>query len=112
MEINIIDLKSSDIPCRKKLTIKDETFLLDIKYRGYDERLVVDLYDEFENILGVGEKLVFGVPVFYYMLFDTKGNYNAKFPKQYIIPWSEDGKEKEINLENLGKEWFLGIFDI
>lgn len=106
-----INLKNSDIPCKTKIPINDETFILHIKYRAYDDRLTVDLYDEFENVLGVGEKLVFGVPIFYYMLQDSKGNYNNKFPKQFIIPWSVDNKEKVINLENFGKEYFLTIFE-
>lgn len=112
MQVKIIDMKPTEIPCRKKINIKDETFLLDVRYRAYDDRLIVDLYDEFENVLGVGEKLVFGVPIFYYMLKDNKGNYNNKFPKQFIVPYSEEGKEKVINLENLGKEYFLALFDI
>ena len=106
-----INLDNTDIPCKKKIVIDDETFILHAKYRAYDDRLTVDLYDEFENVLGVGEKLVFGVPIFYYMLKDNKDNYNNKFPKQFIVPYSVDGKEKETNLENFGKEYFLTIFE-
>lgn len=107
-----LDIKNTDIPCKQKFKIKDKTFILSLAYRGYDDKIICDLYDEFGKEIAVGEKMVFGVPLFYYLYKDELGNFNQDLPGAYLIPTSVDGKEIEVNLENFSTKIFLAIKEV
>lgn len=108
----ILDIKNTDIPCDYKFKIKDKTFILTLNYRGYDNRIVCDLSGEFGEEIAVGEKMVFGVPLFYYLYKDNLNNFNKDMPSAYLIPTSIDGKEVELTLENFSTKVFLFVKEV
>ncbi|MGL5126147.1 MAG: phage baseplate plug family protein [Fusobacteriaceae bacterium] len=110
--MEILDIKNTDIPCNLKIKIKEKTFILSLKFRGFDNRIICDLADEFEKEIANTEKIVFGVPLFYYLYRDRNGNFNQDLPGQYIIPVSVDGVEVPVTLENFSTKVFLSLVDL
>lgn len=107
-----LNFKNTDIPVRQRINISNETFFLEIQYRKFDDRLVCNLYDEFGKVLGLGEKMVFGVPLFDYLYKDDLGNINQKMPKKYIVPCTVDCKICDVNLINFSTKIFLFLRDV
>lgn len=107
--MNIIDIDFSKIPVENVVEIDGVDYIFIFKMRAYDKKIVVDLLDSNRKILAENEKLTFGVPLWIWMLSDGFGNRRIEFPKKNIIPWSIDGKEKEISMKTLGKEMFLCV---
>ncbi|MGL6023776.1 MAG: phage baseplate plug family protein [Cetobacterium sp.] len=110
--MEILDIKNTDIPLTQKIKINDKTFILDIVYRKFDDRLICNLYNEFGDELGSGEKMMFGVPLFYHLYKDVSGNLNKNMPDKYIVPNTEDGKEKVVNIKNFSNKVFLYLMDV
>lgn len=101
--MDYLEVKNKDLPFDVKIKIKDVEFTLSFKYSEYLDRIYCDLIDSKGNDIAVSEKLVFGVPLFYYLYKDSKGNINRDMPQAYIRPWSVDGKEIEVNIDNFGE---------
>ncbi|MGL6100042.1 MAG: phage baseplate plug family protein [Fusobacteriaceae bacterium] len=110
--MEILDVKNTDIPCDLKIKIKEKTFILSLKFRGFDNRIICDLADEFGKEIANCEKMVFGVPLFYYLYKDRSNNFNQEFPGAYIIPTSTDGIEVPVTLENFSTKVFLAVVDV
>ena len=109
--MDILELKGSDLPISIKMDIGEKTFIYEFVYRGFDDRIICNLYDEFDNEICMGEKLVFGVPMFHFMQKDALGNNNLNLPSRRLMPYSIDGKEVECGIIGLGVDYYLMFED-
>ena len=79
--------------------------------KEYKSRLYVSIYNEDDELILENEKLVYGVPIGIYVSRDRKDNINPDFPEAYIFPYSEDGKEREVDYENLNKTIYIEFIE-
>ena len=77
----------------------------------YKSRIYVDIYNENNELILQNEKLVYGVPIGLYVSRDRNNNVNPTFLEAYIFAYSEDGIEKEINFENLNKNYYIEFIE-
>ncbi|AKG05520.1 hypothetical protein AAV35_012660 [Salimicrobium jeotgali] len=101
-------MKNEYIPIDKELCpyefsiqIGVELFRIEVLYNDVGDFFSVSLYRE-EEALVLGEKLVYGVPLFADM-------YTQAFPAPTIVPLDESGEENTVTYDNLGDSVFLVV---
>ncbi|GAB6990851.1 phage baseplate plug family protein [Paenibacillus pini] len=98
-----IDIEKDLIPYRFDISLAEEMYTLEVHYNADYDFFTVDLELNGE-ILAVGEKLVYGMPIFY----DIQDN---RFPKVPIIPYDESEQQTEVNWKTLSESVFLYVID-
>lgn len=98
-----IDIEKEQIPYRFDISLAEENFTFEVHYNAEYDFFTVDLERDGEA-LAVGEKLVYGMPLFY----DIMDN---RFPKLPIVPFDESDKSKAVTWETLGKSVFLYVIE-
>lgn len=98
-----IDIEKEQIPYRFDISLAEENFTFEVHYNAEYDFFTVDLERDGEA-LAVGEKLVYGMPLFY----DIMDN---RFPKLPIVPFDESDKSKVVTWETLGKSVFLYVIE-
>lgn len=98
-----IDIEKELIPYRFDISILDEMFTFEVHYNADYDFFTVDLEKD-GVILAVGEKLVYGQPLFYDML-------DRRFPSLPIVPLDESGRQTNVNWETLSTSVFLFVID-
>lgn len=98
-----IDIEKDQIPYRFDISIAEENFTFEVHYNADYDFFSVNLEREGE-VLAVGEKLVYGMPLFY----DVMDN---RFPKLPIVPFDESDISTAVTWETLGKSVFLYVIE-
>lgn len=106
---NTIRIKKEKIPYKTKVKFSNGIFKLGFRYNSTADRLLVDLYTEDGELIQDSERMMQEQPLWWIMLEDIQGNHNPIYPDAYLIPVSDDGTEKEVNLENINSSIFLKI---
>ncbi|VDG31369.1 hypothetical protein MUDAN_DOGOELCO_03217 [Lactiplantibacillus mudanjiangensis] len=94
-----------DFPTMYEVMLGTRTFNFEFLYRESMGTFYVNLYDENEAPLVMGERLVYGQALFA-MVNDER------LPDEDIIPMDESGQEHEVNWDNFGNTVFLCIDDL
>lgn len=94
-----IDIEKELIPYRFDISLADETFTIEVQYNADYDFFTVDLEKDGE-ILVVGEKLVYGVPLF-------ADVWDNRFPGVGIVPYDESGKSTAVTWDTLSVSVFL-----
>lgn len=98
----IVDM--SDLPNYVILPIGTENFTIEFYYRERYDILYFNLYDSDDTPLIMGEKLVYGMPLW---------NINdANLPSERIIPLDEAGVEDTVSIDNFQSSVFLYFDDL
>ncbi|PAD73667.1 phage baseplate plug family protein [Paenibacillus campinasensis] len=98
-----IDIEKEQIPYRFDISIADEVFTFEVHYNAEYDFFTVDLERD-GDVLAVGEKLVYGMPLFY----DVMDN---RFPKLPIVPYDESELSTAVTWETLGTSVFLYVIE-
>ena len=98
-----IDIEKDLIPYRFDISIADEMFTFEVHYNADYDFFTVDLERDGE-VLAVGEKLIYGQPLFYDML-------DNRFPTLPIVPLDESGRQTEVTWKTLSESVFLFVID-
>jgi len=98
-----IDIEKEQIPYRFDISIADEVFTFEVHYNAEYDFFTVDLERD-GDVLAVGEKLVYGMPLFY----DVMDN---RFPKLPIVPYDESEISTAVTWETLGTSVFLYVIE-
>lgn len=98
-----IDIEKEQIPYRFDISIADEDFTFEVHYNAEYDFFTVDLERD-GDVLAVGEKLVYGIPLFY----DVMDN---RFPKLPIVPYDESELSTAVTWETLGTSVFLYVIE-
>lgn len=104
-----IAIKKEKIPYKTKIKFSNGIFQLGFRYNKNSDRILVDLFAEDGTEINNSERMIYGFPLFWIYQEDLSGNLNPDYPDKYIIPSSDDGTEKEPNLENISESVFLII---
>ncbi|MGC6588021.1 phage baseplate plug family protein [Paenibacillus sp. Dod16] len=98
-----IDIEKEQTPYRFDISLAEENFTFEVHYNAEYDFFTVDLERD-GDVLAVGEKLVYGMPLFY----DIMDN---RFPKLPIVPFDESDKSRAVTWETLGKSVFLYVIE-
>ncbi|MGP3640359.1 phage baseplate plug family protein [Lentilactobacillus hilgardii] len=94
----------SDLPNYVILPIGTENFTIEFYYRERYDTLYFNLYDSDDTPLIMGEKLVYGMPLW---------NINdADLPSERIVPLDEAGVEDAVSIDNFQSSVFLYFDDL
>jgi len=94
-----------DFPTMYEVTLGTRTFNFEFMYRESTGAFYVNLYDENEAPLVLGERLVYGQPLFALI-------NDERLPDEDIIPMDESGHETGITWDNFGNTVFICIDDL
>lgn len=94
-----------DFPTMYEVTLGTRTFNFEFMYRESTGAFYVNLYDENEAPLVLGERLVYGQPLFALI-------NDERLPDEDIVPLDESGHETEITWDNFGNTVFICIDDL
>lgn len=104
MQRDYIDLDVEEIPVQFEVDIEQDIFIMGINYNETYDFYTVDLYDEEENIIVLGEKLMLNRPLFESLI-------DERLPVPLIVPYDESGEASRISKDNFYKTVFLTIDD-
>ena len=94
----------SDLPNYVILPIGTENFTIEFYYRERYDTLYFNLYDSDDTPLIMGEKLVYGMPLW---------NINdADLPSERIVPLDDAGVEDAVSIDNFQSSVFLYFDDL
>jgi len=96
-----IEIFKDDIPYEFEITLKNETFSLEINYNELYDFFTVDLYKNDKTII-LGEKIVYGKPLF------TSCTYKD-VPKVIILPYDISENEDRVTFDNMNDNVFLYV---
>lgn len=102
---NYIPIEKEEIPQRFQIDLASDTFTLEVNYNTTGDFFTIDLYDENDEPIVIGEKLVLGIPLW-------QDIANSNLPAPTLIPLDESGQEDRITYENFGETVFLYIDDV
>lgn len=88
-----IDIKLSDIPCQFDYTFDDTDYTLDLYYNKLNDSYYINLYDENMVPIVMGEKLVYGQPLW-------NAITDPRLPLVNLVPFDEDNNETEVSKLN------------
>lgn len=94
-----INIDKNLIPYRFDISIENETFTFKVDYNSSKDFFTIDLFKN-DEIIVVGEKLVYGKPLF------TTSMYK-NIPNVPIIPYDISENTERITYDNLNKDVFL-----
>lgn len=100
-----IPVDVDDLPEQFELDIDDVTYVFGINYNEVGGFYTVDLYDEDENPIVLGEKMVLNHRLWANLV-------DRRLPMRDIVPMDESGKAMDVNPETLGKTVFLYLDDL
>ncbi|MBW7452436.1 phage baseplate plug protein [Paenibacillus sepulcri] len=98
-----IDIEKDLIPYRFDITLADELFTFEVNYNADYDFFTVDLEKDGE-VLAVGEKLVYGVPLF-------TDVWDNRFPGVPIMPYDESEISTAVTWDTLSVSVFLFIVE-
>ncbi len=98
-----IKINKAEIPYRFETDIDGTIYTFEIHYNADYDFFTISLELNGE-VLAVGEKIVYGVPLFLDIMDD-------RFPELPILPWDESGTVDVVNWATLGKTVFLYVLD-
>ncbi|OAB46059.1 phage baseplate plug family protein [Paenibacillus glacialis] len=101
--MNYIDIEKNLIPYRFDVSLSDEVFTFEVNYNEDYDFFTVDLERDGE-ILIVGEKLIYAMPLFYDVM-------DHRFPKVSIIPYDESENSIDVTWETLSESVFLYVIE-
>lgn len=104
MQRDYIDLDVDEIPVQFEVDIEQDIFIMGINYNETYDFYTVDLYDEEENVIVLGEKLMLNRPLFESLI-------DERLPAPLIVPFDESGEASRISKDNFYKTVFLTIDD-
>ncbi|MGN7359454.1 phage baseplate plug family protein [Paenibacillus sp. SAF-054] len=103
MDYEFIEIEKDLIPYRFDISLADEMFTFEVHYNEEFDFFTVNLERNGE-ILAVGEKLIYGMPLFY----DVQDN---RFPKVPIVPLDESEQQSDVNWQTLNESVFLFVIE-
>ncbi|QBO37285.1 hypothetical protein EQG49_12850 [Periweissella cryptocerci] len=102
---NYIPIDKDNLPERFEFDFGEETFIFEFKFNERMGYFTASVFDEDEDAIVVGEKLIYGEPLW-------NDLNNELLPIVSIVPFDESGNETEITFDNFGETVFLFIDDI
>lgn len=103
MDYDYIEIEKDLIPYRFDISLADEMFTFEVHYNEDFDFFTVNLEKNGE-VLAVGEKLVYEMPLFY----DVQDN---RFPKVPIVPYDESEQQTAVTWETLNESVFLYVIE-
>lgn len=100
-----IPVDVDDLPEQFELDIDDVTYVFGINYNEVGGFYTVDLYDEDENPIVLGEKMVLNHRLWANLV-------DRRLPMRDIVPMDESGKATDVNPKTLGQTVFLYLDDL
>ncbi|MFC6202570.1 phage baseplate plug protein [Lactiplantibacillus nangangensis] len=100
-----IPVDVDDLPEQFELDIDDVTYVFGMNYNEVGGFYTVDLYDEDENPIVLGEKMVLNHRLWANLV-------DRRLPMRDIVPMDESGKASDVNPDTLGKTVFLYLDDL
>lgn len=100
-----IPVDVDDLPELFELDIDDVTYVFGINYNEVGGFYTVDLYDEDENPIALGEKMVLNHRLWANLV-------DRRLPMRDIVPMDESGKATDVNPKTLGQTVFLYLDDL
>ncbi|WP_436704229.1 phage baseplate plug family protein [Lactiplantibacillus plantarum] len=100
-----IPVDVDDLPELFELDIDDVTYVFGINYNEIGGFYTVDLYDEDENPIVLGEKMVLNHRLWANLV-------DRRLPMRDIVPMDESGKATDVNPKTLGQTVFLYLDDL
>lgn len=97
-----IDIEKDQIPYQFDLEIAGVVYTFQIDYNAMYDYFTVDLSLAGET-LAIGEKVVYGVPLFEHM-------NDTRLPAYPIVPYDLSGTETRVSWDNLGVSVFLYLY--
>lgn len=92
-----LEFDFADLPQKFSITLSNRTYIVRIYYNRYNDSFYVDLWDENEVPLVMGEKLVYGMPLW--------GDINdQRLPVELIAPIDPEGIESDVTALNFPKQ--------
>lgn len=101
MAFEYIPIEKENIPYRFEIELGAEVFEMEIRYNETHDFFTIDVFKNGEPLV-YGEKIVYGVPLFY----DIN---HEELPAPTIIPIDPAGIETKVTYENLNKTVFLVV---
>ncbi|MNS83057.1 hypothetical protein D3C72_1168290 [compost metagenome] len=98
-----IEIEKELIPYRFDISIADEMFTFEVQYNADYDFFTLDLEKNGE-VLAVGEKLVYGLPLFYDVI-------DNRFPAIPIVPYDESDRTQVVTWETLSESVFLFLIE-
>lgn len=98
-----IKIEKELIPYEFEVSLKGEMFKFEVNYNEDFDFFAIDLYKNDEIII-LGEKLVYGRPLFLPCL-------HKDIPKAYILPYDISESVNRITFENLNEQVFLYLVE-
>lgn len=95
-----IEIDKDLIPYRFDITLGNSVYFMEFRYNRSSDFFTVDLLDQEENALVLGEPLIYGQQLF----ADVD---DIRFPISRLVPLDHSGIENRVSWENLGKTVFL-----
>lgn len=98
-----VDIEKELIPYRFDVDIAEETYTFEVHYNAEHDFFTVDLEQDTE-VLAVGAKLVYGVPLF----GDIQ---DSRFPAYPLLPLDLSGESQAVTWATLSERVFLYVID-
>lgn len=100
-----IPIDTDDLPEQFEFDIDDVTYVIGVNYNEVGRFYTVDLYDEDEIPIVLGEKMVLDHPLWANLI-------DRRLPMRDIVPMDESGKATEVSPDSLQKTVFLYFDDL
>jgi len=102
--MDYIDIEKDLIPYRFDVSLSDRMYTMEVHYNAEHDYFSLNLERDGE-VLVVGEKLVYGVP-----LFDDVTD--ERFPRVKIVPYDEAEMSQSVNWDTLSVSVFLYLYEV
>lgn len=98
----IIPIDKENIPYQFEIELAGNVFVFEINHNVEHNFFTFDLFKD-DEVLALGEKLVYGSPLFSYA--------DERFPEVTITPKDKSGNETRVTYDNFGETVFLFVGD-
>lgn len=98
-----INIEKEKIPYEFDIVLQGETFRFKVNYNSLKDFFTIDLYKN-EEVIVLGEKLVYGKPLFLSCLHKDIPNIN-------IIPYDLSQQTDRITFDNFNEQVFLYLVE-
>lgn len=100
-----LPIDKEDIPEKFEIDIEDSTYIIRINYNQTSDFYTIDLWDNVETPIVLGEKLVLNQPLW-------SGIVDGRLPAPTLIPMDVSGQTKRISVDNFYVTVFVYFDDI